>query len=232
MQQGGTIVTQVAAANGNFQAVPSSAAQGFGGTATTNSTIQIQVVNNNGQAAAVATVLDNATGQTETSGPVAAGGTISGFENVNIKIGNISLADVGQTATVQIAQATPANAQNSALTVQSGSSEGQTTQVAIPGVNSTTLQINNINLGSSLSSTQAIGQIQNALNSLTTSQAQLGAQLTSLQNAAAANDSYANNLTTSYSNIADENTYQGASNAALSQLQNQVQTCCARQAEC
>ncbi|HTU69463.1 MAG TPA: flagellin [Candidatus Baltobacteraceae bacterium] len=223
VQNGGTVVTQVAAANANFQAPPAGAAQGFGGTSTTNSTIQVQVVNNNGQAAAVATVLDNATGQQATSAPVGAGGTISGFENVNITVGNISLADVGQTATIQIAQATPANTQNSALTVQSGANEGAITNVAIPGVNSTTLQINNINLSSALSSTQAIGQITNALNSLTTAQATLGAQQASLQNAAQADDVYANNLTTSQSNIADENVYQGAAQSSLQQIQQQIQ---------
>ena len=183
----------------------------------------MQVINNNGQAAAVATVRDNATGQTVTSAPVAAGGTISGVENVNIKVGNISLADVGQTATVQIAQATPANSQNSALTVQSGSNEGQTTNVAIPGTNSTTLQINNLNLGSSLGATQAIGQIDNALSSLTTSQAQLGAQQVALQTAAAANDTYANNLTSAASNITDENYGQGVTQSTLSQLQQSIQ---------
>jgi flagellin len=223
VQNGGTVITQVAAANANFHAPPTGAAQGFGGTSTTNSTVQVQVINNNGQAAAVATVRDNATGQTVTSAPVAAGGTISGVENVNIKVGNISLADVGQTATVQIAQATPANSQNSALTVQSGSNEGQTTNVAIPGTNSTTLQINNLNLGSSLGATQAIGQIDNALSSLTTSQAQLGAQQVALQTAAAANDTYANNLTSAASNITDENYGQGVTQSTLSQLQQSIQ---------
>ena len=223
VQNGGTVITQVAAANANFQKPPAGAAQGFGGTSTTNSTIAIQVVNNNGQAAAVATVRDNATGQTVTSAPVAAGGTISGVENVNIKVGNISLADVGQTATVQIAQATPANSQNSALTVQSGANEGQTTNVAVPGVNSSTLQINNLNLGSSLGATQAIGQIDNALNSLTTSQAKLGAQQVALQAASQANDTYANNLTTAASNITDENYGPGVTQSTLSQLQQQIQ---------
>ncbi len=222
-QAGGNVVAQVAAANANFQAAPAGAAQGFGGSSTTNSTIQVQVVNNNGQAAAIATVLNNATGQQVQSGPVAAGGTISGFENVNIKVGNITLADVGQTATIQIAQATPANAQNSALTVQSGAGESATRNGAIPGVNSTQLQINNVNLSSNLSSTQAIGQIDNALASLTTSQANLGAQLNGLQNAVAANDAYANNLTTAASSIADENVYQGASKSALQQMQAQIQ---------
>jgi flagellin len=222
-QQGGGVIAQVAAANGNYNQVPAGAAQGFGGTSTTTSTVQIQVVNNNGQAAAVATVLDSATGQTATSAPVAAGGTISGFENVNIKVGNISLADVGQTATVQIAQATPPNAQNSALTVQSGSNEGQTTNVNIPGVSSNTLQISNINLGSSLSSTQAIGQIQNALQTLTTQEAQLGAQQNALQNAAQADDVYSNNLTSAASSITDENYGTGVTQSTLSQLQQQIQ---------
>ena len=223
VHQGGGVIAQVTAANANYNQVPTGAAQGFGGTSTTNSTIQVQVVNNNGQAAAVATVLNNATGQTATSGPVAAGGTISGFENVNIKVGNISLADVGQTATVQIAQAVPPNTQNSALTVQSGSNEGATTNVNIPGVSSNTLQISNINLGSSLSSTQAIGQIQNALQTLTTQQAQLGAQQASLQNAAQADNIYANNLTNAASNITDENYYSGVTQSTLSQLQQQIQ---------
>jgi flagellin len=223
VQQGGGIVTSVTAANGNYNQVPTGAAQGFGGTSTTNSTIQIQVVNNNGAAAAVATVLNNATGQTATSGPVGAGGTISGFENVSVNIGKISLADVGQTATIAIQQATPANAQNSALTVQSGSNEGATTNVNIPGVNSNTLQISNIDLSTSLSSTQAIGQVQNALQTLTTQEAQLGAQQISLQNAAQANDVYANNLTSAASNITDENYGQGVTQSTLSQLQQQIQ---------
>jgi flagellin len=223
VQQGGGVVAQVTAANPNYNAVPTGPAQGFGGTSTTNSTVQIQIVNNNGQAAAVATVLNNSTGQTATSVPVAAGGTISGFENVNIKVGNISLADVGQTATVQIQQATPANSQSSALTVQSGSSEGSTTNVNIPGVSSNTLQISNINLSSSLSSTQAIGQVQNALQTLTTQEAQLGAQQVSLQNAAQADDVYSNNLTSAASSITDENYGTGVTQSTLSQLQQQIQ---------
>jgi flagellin len=222
-QQGGGVIAQVSAANANYNQVPTGAAQGFGGTSTTNSTVQVQVVNDNGQAAAIATVRDAATGQTATSGPVSAGGTISGFENVNIKVGNISLADVGQTATVQIAQATPPNSQNSALTVQSGSNEGATTNVNIPGVSSNTLQISNIDLSSSLSSTQAIGQVQNALQTLTTQEAQLGAQQNALQNAAQANDVYANNLTSAASNITDENYGTGVTQSTLSQLQQQIQ---------
>ena len=218
---GGNIVAQVAAANANFQN-PNGAAQGFGGTATTDSTIQISIVNNNGQAAAVAKVVDNQTGQTTTLAPVAAGGTISGAENVNITVGNISLNDVGTTATIQIAQATPANTQNNALQVQSGAAEGAQTNVNLPGVSSSQLRISNINLSSSLSSTNAIGQLDNAIVTLGTSQSNLGAQQVALQNQVANNNIAANNLTASSSSIADENVGIGVSNSTLQQLRSQI----------
>ena len=218
---GGSVITQVAAANANFQN-PNGAAQGFGGNATTNSTIQIQVVNNNGQAAAVATIVNNATGQTQTTAPVAAGGVISGFENVNITVGNITTQDVGQTATIQIAQAVPANTQNNALTVQSGTNEGSTTAVAVPGVSTGTLQISNINLSSSINATNAIGQLNNAAVTLGTAQANLGAQQVALQNQANDNDIYANNLIASQSSIQDLNYGQATTTQTLNQLQNSV----------
>jgi flagellin len=223
VQGSGGVITQVTAANANFQNA-NGQAQGFGGAATQNSTVSIQVVNNNGQAAAVATVYNTSTGQTATSGPVAAGGTISGFENVNIQVGNITTADVGQTATVQIAQATPPNTQNSALTVQSGANQGATTNVAIPGVSSSQLQISNINLSSSLSSTNAQGQIANAIQTLGAAQANLGAQQIALQNQANNNDVYANNLTASQSSIQDFNYGAATTSTTLTQLQSQIQT--------
>jgi flagellin len=215
--QGGNVVSQVTAANPNFQN-SNGPAQGFGGIATTNSTIQIQVVDNNGTAAAVATVIDNATGATVSSGPVGAGGTISGFENVNIQVGNITLQDVGSTATIQIQQNNAANTTNNALTVQSGSSEGDTTQVSIPNVSSSTLQVSNIDLSSSLSSTSAQGQISAALTSVLSSQAQLGAQQVALQNSVNANQINSINLTKSQSSIQDTDYGVSTTNSTLQQL--------------
>jgi flagellin len=223
VQGQGNVITQVTAANPNFQN-SNGPAQGFGGNATTNSTIQVQVVNNNGQAAAVATVYDNGTGQKVTSAPVAAGGTITGYENVNITVGNITLADVGQTATIQIQQNTPANTKNNALTVQSGANEGATTQVSIPGVSSAQLQISNIDLSSTLSSTNAIGQLNAAQVSLGTAQANLGAQQVALQNAANANQINAINLTKSQSSIQDLNYGTSVTNSTLQTLQSRIAT--------
>lgn len=220
---GGNVIAQVAAANPNFQS-SNGAAQGFGGNATTDSTIQIQIVNNNGVASAVAKVVDNQTGQTVISGPVAAGGTISGFENVDIKVGNISLNDVGTTATVQIAQNVPANTQNNALQVQSGSAEGAQTNVSFPGVSSSQLRISNIDLSTSLSSTNAIGQLDNAIVTVGGSLANLGAQQVALQHQVANNNIVSNNLTASSSSIADANVGQTLTSTTLQQLRSQITT--------
>jgi len=214
----GTVVSSVTAANANFQNA-TGPAQGFGGTGTQDSTIQIQIVNNNGTAAAVATVTDSATGATVTSAPVAAGGTISGFENVNVNLGNFTLADVGQTSTVQIAQNVPANTQNNALNVQFGASEGNVLGVAIPGVNSSQLRISNIDLSSSASATNAIGQLDNAALSLGDAQSQLGAQLVSLQNQVNANDIQSLNEKNAQSSIADADIPSTVSKSTLAQLQ-------------
>jgi len=220
--QGGNVITQVAAANPNFQNA-NGAAQGFGGTATTNSTIQVQVVAGpNGTAQAVASVVDNQTGQVVQSGPVAAGGTITGFENVNIKVGNITAQDIGTTATIQIAQAVAPNTQNNALQVSNNANEGAITNVNLPGVSTSTLQISNINLGSSLSSTNAIGQLDNAISTLGNDQAQLGAQQVALQQQTKNNGLYANNLTASQSSIQDLNYGNETTNSTLAQIQSQI----------
>lgn len=222
VQGGGNVITQVAAANPNFQNA-NGAAQGFGGNATTNSTIQISVVaGNNGQAEAVAKVVDNATGNVITSGPVGAGGTITGFENVNIQVGNITQADIGQTATVQIQQAIAPNTQNNALQVQNNANEGALTSVNLPGVSSSTLQISNINLSSSLNATNAIGQLNNAIATLGTAQANLGAQQVALQHQINSNGLYANNLTASQSSIEDLNYGQSTTTSTLAQIQQQI----------
>jgi len=131
LSAGGQLVTQVAAANSNFQN-PNGAPQGFGGTSTQDSTIQVQIVaGNNGQAVAQVTAVDSATGQQVTlPSQFNPGATVTGLENVNVTLGYFGTGDIGQTATIQIAQAVPANTQNSALQVQSGASEGNVTGVS------------------------------------------------------------------------------------------------------
>ncbi len=219
--QGGGIVTQITAANPNFQS-SAGPAQGFGGTSTQDSTIQIQIVNNNGVAQAIATVTDSATHATVQSAPVASGGTVSGFENVNVQLGNFSLADVGQTTTIQIAQNVAPNTQNSALTVQSGASQGNITSVGIPAADSQTLRFSNIDLSSSLNATNAIGQLDNALAQLSSVQASIGATQISLQHQINNNDITANNLQKSASSVGDANIPGEFTNATKNSIQSQV----------
>lgn len=219
----GNVVAQVAASGPNFQNA-TGPAQGFGGSGTTNSTIAISIVNNNGVAAAQATVVDSATGAQVQSGLVASGGTIGGFENVNIALGNFNLSDVGKTARIQIAQNVPANTQNNALTVQSGAAEGNTTNVVLPGVSSSQLAISNVNLSSSLTSTNAIGQLDNAIVTLNSSQATLGAQQAALQNQVASNDVNQLNVTAAQSNLADLNYGQATTTSTLDLLRSQLNT--------
>jgi flagellin len=220
--QGGQLVTQVAAANANFQNA-NGPAQGFGGTSTQNSTIQIAIVaGNNGQAQAQVTAVDSATGaQVTLPGLFASGATVSGVENVNVKLGNFTNADIGQTATIQIAQATPANAQSSALQVQSGANQGNTTPISFGNASAATLQIANINLSSSANATNAIGQLDQAIVHLGAAQSTLGAQQVALQYQVAANDTAANNLQTSASQLADADIGQESTNATLASLQAQ-----------
>jgi flagellin len=223
LAQAGNLVTQVAAANANFQN-PNGPAQGFGGTATTDSTIQIQIVaGSNGQAEAQVTATDNATGQVIVSGLFAPGQTASGVENVNVSLGNFSNADVGQAATIQINQAVPANTQNSALQVQSGASEGIVTGISYGNATSAALRISNINLSSSNNATNAIGQIDNAIVQLGTTQTQLGSQQVALQYQVDNDDAAALNLQNAQSNLADANIGAEHTSSTLSQVQNQLQ---------
>src|SRR5579862_5795423 len=221
--QGGNLVTQITAANPNFQN-PNGPAQGFGGTGTQNSTIQIQIVDNgNGQAVAKVTATDSATGQQVTlPGTFTAGATVNGLENVNITLGNFTSGDIGQTATIQIAQAVPPNTTNSALQVQSGANEGNTTGINYGNASAASLQVTGINLSTSANATNSIGQIDQALQHLELQQTQIGSQQVQLQYQVQNNDIAANNLQTAQSNIADANIGHETTNSTLASIQHQL----------
>ena len=223
LAQGGNLVTQVSAANANFQN-PAGPAQGFGGTGTQDSTIQVHIVaGNNGQAQAQVTAVDSATGQQVTLGTTyAAGATVSGVENVNVKLGNFTNADIGQTATIQIAQAVPSNTQTSVLQVQSGAQQGNVTGISFGNVSASQLHIANVNLSSSANATNSIGQLDNAIAQLGNSQAQLGAQQVQLQYQVQNADIAANNLQAAQSNLADANIGVENTKSTLSSIQSQL----------
>lgn len=221
--QGGQLAAQISAANANFQN-PNGPAQGFGGVSTQNSTIQIQIVTGaNGQAVATVTAVDGATGQQITlPGQFNPGATVSGLENVNIKLGDFTSGDIGQVATIQVQQAVPPNTQNSALQVQSGANEGNVTNVTYGNASAAALQIADVNLSTSANATNAIGQLDQAIAQLGQTQTALGSQQAALQYQVQANDTAANNLQTAESNLADANIGVENTNATLSSLQQQL----------
>jgi flagellin len=223
LAQGGQLVTQIAAANANFQN-PNGPAQGFGGVSTQNSTIEIQIVAGpNGQAVAKVTAVDSATGQQVTlPGNFNPGATVNGLENVNIRLGTFTSGDIGQVATIQIQQAVPPNTQNSALGVQSGANEGNVTNVTYGNASAAALQIANVNLSTSANATNAIGQIDRAIAQLGLTQTALGSQQVQLQYQVQANETAANNLQTAQSNLADANIGIENTNATLSSVREQL----------
>jgi flagellin len=223
LAQGGNLVTQITAANPNFQN-PNGPAQGFGGVSTQNSTIEIQIsAGHNGQAVAIVTVVDTATGRQITlPGTFNPGATVTGLENVNIKLGNFTSGDVGTTATIQIAQAVPPNTQNSALQVQSGAFEGNTTGINYGNASAATLQIANVNLSTSANATNTIGQLDHAIEHMGLQQTTLGAQQVQLQYQLQNNDVAALNLQTAQSNIADANIGHENTTATLASIQSQL----------
>jgi flagellin len=223
LAQGGQLVTQVAAANPNFQS-PNGPSQGFGGTATQSATIEIQIVTGaNGRPVATVTVVDSATGQQITlAGRFNPGATVTGLLNVNIRLGTFTSGDIGQVATIQIAQAVPPNTQNSALQVQSGAAEGNVTGIDYGNATTASLQIANVNLSSSANATNSIGQIDRALRQLESTQATLGAQQEQLHYRGQANDVAANQLQTAESNLADANVGSQTTNSTLASLQSQL----------
>jgi len=100
---------------------------------------------------------------------------------------------------------------NPALQVQSGADEGDVIQIAIPAVNTNTLRVSNVTvIGASgtdptLASEDAIGQVDFALQQVTTTRAQIGAQIVRLGVDETNDDTAATELTASQSNITDLN---------------------------
>ena len=135
------------------------------------------------------------------------------FDNVAITLGNFTTADVGVTSYIKVSQnvAAVTNPTTAAFSFQSGAAEGSTISFGIQSTNSASLRISNINLlittstGSSIGAEDAIGQVDNALVSLLTERANLGAVTVRLQENSTNDSVAATNLQASESNIRDLN---------------------------
>jgi flagellin len=232
-----------------FNTTPNAAVpgiQGFsnGSGATVDGTIELQVVNTGTSIAVQETFIQSATGIICVSqtlfGPPGKGpnitanttGNKSGFDNVAITLGNFTTADVGTTAYIKVSQNVAAltNPDNPAFNFQSGANEGDVIQVGIQATNTQTLRISNINIAitsagnPSLGAEDAIGQIDNALQTLLNQQAQLGSVVVRL-NIDQDNDNVAaTNLQAAESNIRDLNVGQATTQFTKLQILVQVGT--------
>jgi flagellin len=187
---------------------------------TIDGTIMLQVVNNGASVGVQETFIasDSTTYSSGCTGTtsallLSAGQKTTEYDNVAITLGNFTTADVGVTAFIKVSQAVAVVSapSNASFSFQSGADEGATIQLGIQATNSATLRISNINLmaststGSSLGAQDAIGQIDNALQTLLTQRANLGAVTVRLQEDSSNDSVAATNLQASESNIRDLN---------------------------
>ncbi len=206
-------------ATSGFYAVATASSGYASGSATGGSvdgTIQLTVINTGTSIAVQETFVSSNNGVFGSSVAtqlLSNGESSSIFDNVAITLGNFTTADVGVTSYIKVSQnvAAVTNPTTSAFSFQAGASEGSTIVFGIQATNSASLRISNINLlvttstGSSIGAEDAIGQIDNALSSLLTERANLGAVTVRLQENSTNDSVAATNLQASESNIRDLN---------------------------
>lgn len=208
--------------------------QGFSQAAATfgytvDGTIELQVINTGSSIAVQETFFNSvAAGANPVSvaGHLLAANTVSAlFDNVQITLGNFATADVGVTTYIKVSEnvAALSNPNSPAFNFQSGDVEGATIQIGIAATNAQTLRVSNINLSLSAASSpsigaeDAIGQIDNALQTLLTQRAALGAIVVRLNEDEDNDNIAATNLQASESSIRDLNV--GAESTNFNRLQ-------------
>jgi flagellin len=189
---------------------------GVAGSGTLDGTIELQVINT-GTSIAVqeSFIASNATlyGYSVATQLLSANTAYTVFDNISITTGNFATTDVGVTSYIKVSQnvAVVTSSSGPAFSFQSGADEGATIQIGIQATDSSTLRLSNINLlistptGASMGAEDAIGQIDNALTTLLTQRANLGAVMVRLQEDSSNDTVAATNLQASESNIRDLN---------------------------
>lgn len=137
---------------------------------------------------------------------------VTTVDGVTITYSGAATLDVGVTSFVKVSQyiTSASNPNAPAFNFQSGANEGATIQVGFQATNTNQLRIANVNLVgnsgfSSLASEDAIGQLDNALQSLLGQRATLGAVIVRLQEDQNNDNIASTNLQASESNIRDLN---------------------------
>jgi flagellin len=199
------------------------------GSGTVDGTIELQVINTGTSIAVQETFVASNSSVYNSSVSVSllsANTTYTIFDNVAITTGNFSTADVGVSSYIKVSQNVPVISipTGPAFSFQSGASEGSTISLGIGATNALSLRISNINLlvststGNSIGAEDAIGQIDNALTTVLTERASLGAVEVRLQENSDNASVAATNLQASESNIRDLNVSQATTSYTADQI--------------
>ncbi len=181
---------------------------------TVDGTIKLAVVNQSGTIGVQETFYDTATQASVTSPYLLAPGERTMlYDGVVTTLGDFGSADVGSTAYIKVLQSVAAitSTSNPALQVQSGADEGDLIQIGIPAVNTNTLRVSTVTvIGASgtdptLAAEDSIGQVDYALQQVTTTRAQIGSEIVRLGIDQTNDNTAATELTASQSNITDLN---------------------------
>ncbi len=218
----GLLVASVVGSGTNFQSSTTGAAgitasgATSSGTGTVDGTIELQVINTGTSIAVQETFIASnyATyGASVATTLLSADASSTIFDNIQITLGNFQTADVGVTSYIKVSQNVPivSSSTTPAFSFQAGANEGSTVQFGIQSTSASALRISNINLlvststGASLGAQDAIGQIDNALSTLLSERANLGAVTVRLQEDSSNASVAATNLQASESSIRDVN---------------------------
>ena len=234
------VVSATSSNAANFNTTVGAVQSGFGGVATVDGTIELQVINTGVSIAVQETFVVSASGAATVSTVLLAPNTttltFNGggglYDNVNITLGNFTTADVGVTSYIKVSQEVAAlsDPTKPAFNFQSGANEGATIQVGFAATNTATLRVSGINLvlstssNPSLGAEDAIGQIDIALSTLLQQRANLGAVIVRLNEDANNDNIAAVNLQASESSIRDLNVGQATTEFTKLQILVQVGT--------
>jgi flagellin len=210
-----TVTTNAALAQGDQLAAGVNASP-----TATGGTIGLSVVAAGSGALVDVRFTDTTTGTTVDLG-THAGGTTFTIDGTTVTLGGVSANDVGTDAAIQV-KPSSRGSQAPDAQVQTGASEGATTALTLPNASSSALFLQHIDLSNTAAATNAIGQIDEAIQTTTAARATLGAQEVGLQNQISSDQTASNGLTASASAIGDANIPQTSTELYKLLVQEQI----------
>ncbi len=139
------------------------------------------------------------------------------YQYVSFEFANVTANDVGQSAAFTWTPAQNYTA-GSGLNVNTGDAEGSTINVQIGAMDAYNLGIGSVSVGDTLTNQASEALLNNALQMVTTQEAQVGAQTVALGVAATNNETYNVNISASASEITDLNVGQASTQYAQAQI--------------